>query len=183
METDVGRLSKRKIFRRTLLMVFVTVGSLKNPFNRLFEYIDRLVAEGIIDKEDIFAQIGNSTYPIKNYKFAKEISKSEFDDMMSKCDIVVCHAGTGCVVSGLEHCKKVIAVPRKKELGEHSDNHQFEIAEAFINQGYILCANSYEEFKKAFLEVKDFKPAEFKSNTESFVFQLVSELKKMNISN
>ena len=42
-------------------MIFVTVGTHEQPFNRLVEYMDRLKENGII-AEDVIIQTGFSTY-------------------------------------------------------------------------------------------------------------------------
>lgn len=42
-------------------MIFVTVGTHEQPFNRLVEYMDRLKENKIIE-EDVIIQIGYSTY-------------------------------------------------------------------------------------------------------------------------
>jgi len=43
------------------LLIFVCVGSRNYPFNRLFVQLDELCEKGKM-KEEIFAQIGTSTY-------------------------------------------------------------------------------------------------------------------------
>ena len=45
-------------------MIFVTVGTHEQQFNRLIKEVDRLVEEGII-KEEVFIQIGYSDYDPK----------------------------------------------------------------------------------------------------------------------
>jgi UDP-N-acetylglucosamine transferase subunit ALG13 len=45
-------------------MIFITVGTHTQPFNRLLQKIDELIEKGII-KEKVIAQIGYSTYKLK----------------------------------------------------------------------------------------------------------------------
>ena len=45
-------------------MIFVTVGTHEQPFNRLIEYIDNLKCNGIIT-DDVMIQTGFSTYEPK----------------------------------------------------------------------------------------------------------------------
>ena len=54
-------------------MIFVTVGTHEQPFNRLIQKIDELKKDGIIN-EDVIIQTGFSTYET-SYK--KSIAKSE----------------------------------------------------------------------------------------------------------
>lgn len=45
-------------------MIFVTVGTHEQPFNRLIQEVDHLVETGVI-KEEVFIQTGYSTYEPK----------------------------------------------------------------------------------------------------------------------
>ena len=56
------------------ILIFVCVGSRNYPFNRLFVKLDELCEKGII-KEDIFAQIGTSTYIPKHFKYKDFLSR------------------------------------------------------------------------------------------------------------
>ena len=51
-------------------MIFVTVGTHEQPFNRLIQKIDELVRDGEIE-DDVFMQIGYSTYEPKYTKWEK----------------------------------------------------------------------------------------------------------------
>ena len=86
-------------------MIFVTLGSQKFQFNRLLIEIDRLIEEGKIT-EKVFAQTGYSDYKPKNYKFNKFLNRDEFNDIMSKCDKVITHGGTGAIIGAIKKRKK-----------------------------------------------------------------------------
>ena len=43
----------------------------------------------------------------------------------------------------------MIAVPRLSKLGEHYDDHQAEITDAFVKRGLVLAANSPAELRQA----------------------------------
>lgn len=51
-------------------MIFVTVGTHEQPFDRLLKKIDELIENKII-KEKIFAQIGYTDYKSKKFKHEK----------------------------------------------------------------------------------------------------------------
>lgn len=69
-------------------MIFVTVGSRNYPFDRLFKKLDELYEKGVLT-DPMFAQIGTSTYKPKNYEYKDFISPDEFNENISKADIVV----------------------------------------------------------------------------------------------
>lgn len=71
-------------------MIFVTVGTHEQPFNRLIQKVDELKRDGVI-KDDVIIQTGFSTYLIKPdfqngvegllsllYKQIQEYCKGEF---------------------------------------------------------------------------------------------------------
>lgn len=59
-------------------MIFVTVGTHEQPFNRLIECIDNLKKDGVI-QEDVIIQTGYSTYEPQILYLAKAISISRND--------------------------------------------------------------------------------------------------------
>ena len=57
-------------------MIFVTVGTHEQPFNRLIKEVDRLVADGKI-KEKVVIQTGFSTYNPEHCEWHKMMSFNE----------------------------------------------------------------------------------------------------------
>ncbi len=121
-------------------MIFVTVGSRQYPFDRLFKKIDELYEDGTL-KEEMFAQIGTSTYKPKHYKYKDYISQEEFQEYINKADIVVTHGASGSIMKALNADKKVIAVTRLEKYGEHINDHQIQNNEAFRDNNYVLMAD------------------------------------------
>jgi UDP-N-acetylglucosamine transferase subunit ALG13 len=56
-----------------------------------------------------------------------------------------------------EGCRTIV-VPRRLEKGEHYDNHQREITNAFAARGLITPANSTEELAVALKTARSLKP-------------------------
>ena len=54
-------------------MIFVTVGTHEQPFNRLIQEVDHLVETGVI-KEEVFIQTGYSIYEPKFCQWSRLIS-------------------------------------------------------------------------------------------------------------
>ncbi|ANC22238.1 MULTISPECIES: PssE/Cps14G family polysaccharide biosynthesis glycosyltransferase [Bacillus] len=159
-------------------MIFVTVGSQKFQFNRLLEEVDRLVEEKKIKPDEVFAQIGYSTYEPRYYSYKKFLNKEEFLDLMFKSEIVITHGGTGSIINGVKQEKKVIGVPRTVEYGEHVDNHQFEIIEQFTNSNLIYGISDVKELEKSLDVVKEMNFKKYQSNTSNIIDILETFLKK-----
>ena len=77
-------------------MIFVTVGTHEQPFNRLIKKVDDLVADGTI-QEKVVMQTGFSTYKPKHCEAHKMMS---FDEMQKNIKKPRIHCGT--VDSGLQ---------------------------------------------------------------------------------
>ena len=149
-------------------MIFVTLGSQKFQFNRLLKELDKLVEQGVI-KEDIFAQTGYSDYIPKNYKFKNFLDREEFKRNMNDSDIVITHGGTGAIVGALKENKRVLAIPRLKEFGEHVDNHQLEITNTFKEMNYIEVIIECNDLGEAINKIANFKFSKYNSNTENII--------------
>jgi UDP-N-acetylglucosamine transferase subunit ALG13 len=78
-------------------------------------------------------------------------------DLLRDSEIVICHGGTGSLVTALRQGCRVIVMPRKFERGEHYDNHQSEITEAFQSRGLVTKADSVEELRAVLPAVRQKK--------------------------
>jgi len=121
-------------------LIFVTVGSRNYPFDRLFKKLDELCEKKEI-KEEIFAQIGTSSYKPKNFKYKDFISPEEFEKHINEAEIVISHGASGSIMKALNADKKVIVVTRLEKYGEHINDHQIQNNEAFRDNNYVLMAN------------------------------------------
>lgn len=108
-------------------MIFVTVGTHEQPFNRLIKEVDRLKKEGIITDE-VFIQTGFSTYEPQYCDWKNIISYPEMEDYMSRADIIITHGGPATFMGAIAKGKKPIVVPRQEKFGEHVNDHQLDFA-------------------------------------------------------
>lgn len=106
-------------------MIFVTVGTHEQQFNRLIQKVDELKRDGII-KEDVFIQTGFSTYEPQYCQWKKLLSYDEMNEMYEKADIIITHGGPASFMKALELKKIPIVVPRQAQFDEHVNDHQVE---------------------------------------------------------
>lgn len=133
-------------------MIFVTVGTHEQQFNRLIKEIDCLVEEGII-KEEVFAQIGYSTYEPSNYKWSKLISYEEMNKYINDARIVITHGGPASFLAPLQVGKIPIVVPRQADYDEHVNNHQLEFAKKVAERNNnIIVVDDIQRLKETVLE-------------------------------
>lgn len=149
-------------------MIFVTLGSQKFQFNRLLKEIDDLVENNFIT-EEIFAQIGYSDYRPEHYEFKEFLNRDEFKKYSEKADLVITHGGTGAIIGALKQGKKVIAIPRLVEYGEHVDNHQLQLIKQFEESKLIYACNELGNLKDAIKSIEMMTFEIYKSNTKNIL--------------
>ena len=149
-------------------MIMITVGSQQFQFNRLLKAVDQQVGEGKI-KDRIFAQIGASDYFPKNYDWRDYLDRDGMEQVMGKARIVITHGGTGTIIGAIKQGKKVIAVPRLKEYGEHVDNHQLQLVGQFRGMNMICECLDCDKLWKLIREVKDKEFNDYESNTDKII--------------
>ena len=106
-------------------MIFVTVGTHEQPFNRLVKKVDELVSEGSI-KEHVVVQTGFTTYEPKNCEWHKMMSFEEMQRCLKGARIVITHGGPSSFIEALQFGKVPIVVPRREEYNEHVNDHQVD---------------------------------------------------------
>ncbi len=104
-------------------MIFVTVGT-QLPFDRLIKAVDEWAARN--DRNDVFAQIGpENAYRPRHIQWTHFVAAPECRRWVERADVVVSHAGMGTIISALELGKPLIVMPRRCDLHEHRNDHQF----------------------------------------------------------
>ena len=134
-------------------MIFVCVGSREYQFDRLIKKLDELIEQGSIT-ETVYAQIGQSSYIPKFFEYERFMDVEKFKEYQSKADLIISHGGTGALIGALKLGKQVIAVPRLAKYGEHTDDHQTQVAGVLADEGYLKCVLDMDELLKAIHSIK-----------------------------
>ncbi len=153
-------------------MIFLTVGTHPQQFNRLISEVDILAGEKVIS-EEIFAQIGHSSYLPKNFPYVKFLSLDEFNKKMAGASLIITHAGEGNVGIGVQLNKKMIIVPRMRKFNEHTNDHQLELAKAIEREGRAVVLYDVKELKSAVEKAKKFVPK--KGKEKGRIIKLIEE--------
>lgn len=126
-------------------MIFVTVGTHEQPFNRLVECIDKLKRDGNI-QENIIIQTGYSTYEPKYCKWQKLFSYQEMLKLVHEARIVITHGGPSSFIMSLQIGKTPIVVPRRLEFNEHVNDHQVIFSKAMAERmGNIIVVEDMDK--------------------------------------
>ncbi|MCZ0891365.1 glycosyltransferase [Ligilactobacillus saerimneri] len=155
-------------------MIFVTVGTHEQPFNRLIKKVDELVADGTIT-EPVVMQTGFSTYVPKHCEWHKMLSYDEMKRCIDEARIVITHGGPASFIEVLQTGKIPVVVPRLAEFDEHVNNHQKEfvrIVEKRMND--IIPVYEINQLSRAIVDYETLMVQ--RNNTES------SNNKRFNIA-
>ena len=163
-------------------MIFVTVGTHEQPFNRIIEEIDKLKGEGCID-EEVVIQKGYSTYEPQYCKSYGLISYEEMDNYIKEARIVITHGGPSSFLAPLALKKIPIVVPRQKKFGEHVNDHQVEFSKAVAERmkNLIVVENISElgNTIQNYSEIIQTLCTEMQSNTLNFNRKLIDIAKAL----
>lgn len=162
-------------------MIFVTVGTHEQPFDRLLKCIDKMVENGKI-KEDVVVQKGYTDFELK---YCKEYRLIEYDEMqkyIQEARICITHGGPASFLNVLSYGKVPIVFPRKKNFNEHVNNHQLDFAKQVEKRmKNIIVAENEEELEDAIVnydeKIKKINNA-VNSNNKKFIEDLGEQLKK-----
>jgi UDP-N-acetylglucosamine transferase subunit ALG13 len=127
--------------------------------------VDELLSAGIIT-EELIAQIGYSSYKPRNMTVIEFCSPSKFRDLVSEAKFVISHAGMGTIIETVRLCKPLIAVPRRKLLGEVDNDHQFATAKQLEAEGKILVAYEVSELPIKLEQARTFVPVSSRASED-----------------
>lgn len=163
-------------------MIFVTVGTHEQPFDRLLKCIDKMIDDGKI-KEEVICQKGFTDYVPKNYEAKKLIPYDEMQKNIEMSRIVVTHGGPASFLDPLKYGKIPVVAPRKKEFNEHVNNHQVDFSkEVEKRMKNIIVAETDKEIVDAIVNYdKKIKKLNSKnnSNNEEFCKRLNKEIENI----
>ncbi len=124
-------------------MIFVTVGTHEQQFNRLVEYMDKW---GTNHDEEVVIQTGFSTYEPTHCRWQKLFPYSEMIENVEKARIVITHGGPSSFIMPLQIGKIPIVVPRNHEFDEHVNNHQIDFCRKVAErQGNIIVVENVQK--------------------------------------
>ncbi|MEK6825875.1 MAG: glycosyltransferase [Nanoarchaeota archaeon] len=141
-------------------MIFVTVGTHPESFERLIRHIDEIALQV---KEKIIIQRGFTTYvPVncESFEFADSL-----EPYFKKAKLVISQSATSLLEFVLFNKKPLITVPRQKKYHEHLNDHQVEFA-VFLEKKTGI---------KAILDIRDLTPELL--NT----YKKIAVIKKQNL--
>lgn len=163
-------------------MIFVTVGTHEQPFDRLLRVIDNMVENKQIN-EEVIVQKGYSDYELKNCKSYKLIDYNEMQKYIDDARIVVTHGGPASFIAPISIGKIPVVVPRKKIYNEHVNDHQLEFARQVEQRmNNIIVAETEDDIIDSIVNYDNKVTNASKSlmnNNEEFIKKFSEEIEKI----
>jgi UDP-N-acetylglucosamine transferase subunit ALG13 len=116
-------------------VIFVTVGTLHYPFDRLL----RAIAELRTDEEIVVQCAAPSDLPEQAH-FIQDVPYDQLVSYMREARVVVSHAGVGSVLTALRVGRRPVVMPRLAQHGEAVDDHQLAFARRLAQLGLVTLA-------------------------------------------
>jgi len=118
-------------------MILVLFGTNRYSFERLARAVEELAAGSA---EEIIVQLGYTRTCPRGARCFHFLPRSELHSLIRRADIVIAHGGFATISDCLELQKKIVAVPRKNELGENADSGrgQEEIVRRLDEDGRLV---------------------------------------------
>lgn len=142
-------------------MIFVSIGTQKQQFARIFKKIEN---SKILENEEIIAQSGFTKFNSQKIKMLGFIEQEKLNEYIKEADFVICHGGVGTIFSALNMQKKVLVMPRLKKYKEHKNDHQVEICKELEKEEYIIYLKEDDDIDEKIKELKKKELKKYNNN-------------------
>ena len=150
----------------------VTVGTVL-PFDRLVNGVAALRQEDGRPSR-VVAQVGEGGVRPDGLDVRESIDFEELTNLLERAAVVFCHGGNGSLMAALQAGCRIVAMPRRADLGEHWDDHQQEILRAFAARGLIEVAEDAGDLQQALDRALSKPPARAHNDHSALIARLRS---------
>lgn len=135
---------------------FVAVGTDRREYRRLLDVVEQAIEDGVLPGP-VRAQVGPTTWEGPGVTARAYMTTEELDAEVRSAQLVVCHGGAGIISSALSAGRTPIVVPRRAALGEHIDDHQYQLTRKLAD--WDLVVQVEEEITPCHVERAKRRPA------------------------
>lgn len=155
-------------------MIFVSVGTHTEQFNRLLKEIDSLISSGKIH-EKVIAQTGNSTYKPKNFEHFSFSSWKRILKLNRDASLVISHGGAGNLLVASHYSKSIVAVPRLKKFNEHVNDHQVQLVKELEKERRVIGVYDIKTLGKSIRKAKLLRSKNTEMRKEKKIVSIVRD--------
>lgn len=164
-------------------MIFVTVGTHEQPFNRLVQQIDQLKGLSIF-KDEVIIQKGYSTFVPQHCRCFDVLPYEKMLEYQQNARIIITHGGPASFIYPLSIGKIPIVVPRQKQYSEHVNDHQLEFCRQLKERNFpIILIEEIKDLSERILNYNGgMEGKEFHSHNVDFVKKFKSIVDTMFVT-
>jgi UDP-N-acetylglucosamine transferase subunit ALG13 len=132
-------------------VILLTLGTHEQPFDRALDLVAPLGA-----RERVLVQHGH-TAPrpgTPGVEWVEFTERERMRELVAEASTVVCHAGTGCIVTAISLGRTPVVIPRLARHGEHVDDHQLQITTEMQAAGMVVACLEGDDLEAAIAEAR-----------------------------
>jgi UDP-N-acetylglucosamine transferase subunit ALG13 len=137
-------------------VIFVTVGTLHYPFDRLLHAVAELPGG-----EEVVVQCAAPWHASDRVRWIRDLPYDELVAHMRDARVVVSHAGVGSVLTALRIGRRPVVVPRLERYGEAVDDHQLAFGRKLAELGHVVLVEDPRTLAEAVAETPPDELPEF----------------------
>ncbi len=154
-----------------ILMILVTLGTQDKQFPRLLEAVQKAIDDGHIS-DRVVVQAGHTVFAGRNMEVFDFIPADQFSRYLEQADMIITHGGVGTIMTALREQKVILGAARLSRYGEHQNDHQTQLLEAFDKDGYLIYMEDLSDIAPYLEKAREFVPQRYQSNTVEFIRKL-----------
>lgn len=122
-----------------------------SPYVPLFEEMDRLAPEL---GEEVVQQVGNLGFEGKNSRCFTYKPDKEMAELFNATDLMICHAGIGTIINGLDRNIPLVLVPRSTVVPGITGDQQSIVAGKIAELGRGVIVEDIGQLKEKIEEAR-----------------------------
>jgi len=99
--------------------------------------VGRAIEEGMLPGP-VHAQVGPAVWTVDGAQVTPYMGRQDLESALREAGMVVCHGGAGIISSALAAGRRPIVIPRRAALGEHVDDHQYQLTSKLAEHGLVV---------------------------------------------
>ena len=154
-----------------VLMILVTLGTQDKQFPRLLQAVQKAINDGTIT-DKVVVQAGHTEFKSSDMEIFSFIPTDRFAEYLERADVIITHGGVGTIMTALKEKKIILGAARLPQYGEHQNDHQIQLLEAFDREGYLIYMKDLSDISPYLKQAETFQPKPYQSNTSAFIGKL-----------
>ena len=133
--------------------------------------MQKAIDDGTIT-DKVVVQAGHTEFKSSDMEIFSFIPTDRFAEYLEQADVIITHGGVGTIMTALKEKKIILGAARLTQYGEHQNDHQIQLLEAFDREGYLIYMKDLSDISPYLKQAETFQPKPYQSNTSAFIGKL-----------